>query len=1422
MKGCNKISCLILLVSFPFVLCYSQERQYQFEQITTSHGLSGNSIYSVIQDSRDFVWIGTNRGLNCYNGYEITRFNRPKDTIQLSKGLITCLFEDTNGIIWIGTSKKGLYAYDPVLDKFDHYSHDPEDSSSLTSNEILSIYQDKNGIIWFGTEGSGLNRYNTETETFTAFLPVPEQPGHNKNTISSMIEDNEGTFWIGTYEGVYHFDRNAEKFLPFEKKPDIPDIYQQIFCFHKDIDGNIWFGTLKGLFKYVIEERELIHIISGNDKNIDHLRDDVIVSIQGSKTAGKEVLWIATRKGLVKYDLHNDRFSRYVIDPTTPKSLSNNYINNLCLNDNGILWIGTAWSGVNKIDTRGNPFIHVQLKLEDEELFYSASSFFMDKKGYLWVGACTGGIFKFDPQLKKVAQYQYSAEKGFFIDASNPFTNWIDFIYGDSDNVLWIGLGGWGPAIFDRERESFIFLEFNLPEGHPRPERMQDILEDQYGTIWFGTWGSGLFKKDRSDGKHDPVNIVHHKILMHAIILEIFEDSQKNLYFGTAKNGLFCLEAKNRGNMQFTQYGSTESESPGLYTTYIEKIYEDINGTIWVASQRGLNKFNPEKQQFELIHDTTGLIGDGIRQVFGDDKGNLWLSHITKGLIRYQPDSRKIKIYNRSDGMPFDDMVKVYWYQSDDGRIFIPGYFSDGNGFLYFHPDSISDNKHIPKIVISDFKIENKPFPVDSSISAIKHIKLKYNQNFFSFQFAALDYANPEKNQYAHFLEGLDEAWIYSGNRRYANYTSVPPGEYVFHVKGSNNDGYWNEEGVAVKVSILPPPWKTWWAYFLYLLFIISILYIVIRFYLRRQRLLHKLELEQIQTEKLEELDSMKSRFFANISHEFRTPLTLILGPLEKLRSKVADQDVEQDFNMMQRNARRLQNLINQLLNISKLESGKMKLQTREENIVALVNGYVQSFESLAKQKNIDLNFKSSDNYIPLFVDKDKIEKILFNLLSNAFKFTGEGGRINVRITSTDTPLNPPSRGDLLLADPLSKRNAESPPFRGDGRGVYLQISDTGRGISPEKLEHIFDRFYQADDSYTRDQEGTGIGLALTKELVEIHHGNIQVESDPDSHREGKGTTFTVFLPAGKDHLKPEEIVDKTEVSTKREEPTASIPALEYAVEELKPELQVQTEDLEKKEDKPFLLIIDDNADLRTYIRGYLDPYYYISEARDGEEGLHIATEKIPDLVISDVMMPKMDGYELCRKLKTDELTSHVPVILLTARAALEDKLEGLETGADDFICKPFNGPELQVRVRNLITLRKRLRERYRNEFDLIHHKPADTIPIIDRQFLEKAKKVVNIHLSDPDFSVAGFASEMALSRVQLHRKLKAIIDQPAGDFIRIIRLGKALEMLQSKSGNISEIAYDTGFSSPSYFSECFRHEFGLSPTEYQSKNSKK
>ncbi|UCD38650.1 MAG: response regulator, partial [Fidelibacterota bacterium] len=751
-----------------------------------------------------------------------------------------------------------------------------------------------------------------------------------------------------------------------------------------------------------------------------------------------------------------------------------------------------------------------------------------------------------------------------------------------------------------------------------------------------------------------------------------------------------------------------------------------------------------------------------------DDHGNLWLG-AQNGLFKFNPTSGKLNRYTIRDGICSSGLW-VGYTSSKTGEMFWGG----NNGLTIFHPDSIRDNPYLPPIVITSFKKYGREMELDTTLSLLSEINLKHDDKVISFEYAALNYINPDQNQYAYMLEGFDRDWVYVGNKRDVTYTNLDPGRYVFRVKGSNNDGVWNETGASIALIIPPPPWKSWWAYTLYVLAIAAAIYAAWRATLRRARTLDEMKLRRMEAEKLQEMDQLKSRFFANISHEFRTPLTLILGPIDKLLSRIEDNESRQELSLMKKHARRVLDLVTQLLDLSRLEADRMKLQASRQNVITLLKGLVQSFASLADRQAITLTFSAESEDVQAYVDKDAMVKIMNNLLSNAFKFTESGGEISVNVAT----------------------NRES-DLSADGE-VVVAISDTGCGIPVDRQDKIFDRFYQVDSSTTREGEGTGIGLALTRELVELHKGSIEVNS-----REAEGTTFTVRLPLGSAHLSALEIVEASEL-----------------LEEVVPSDMTLADEEESKppttrKSLPLVLIVEDNADVRSYIRSYLDEEYRCYEATDGEHGLSQAIKHMPDLILSDIMMPQMDGVELCRRIKTDERTSHIPVILLTAKADMDSKLEGLETGADDYLAKPFEAAELQARIRNLIEQRRRLRKQFDRKTTL---RPKDiTVTSLDERFLQRALDAVEMHISDAKFDVKEFSKAVGMSRTNLHYKLRALTGQSTSEFIRTQRMIRAAQLLRQNFGNVTEVAFEVGFSNPSYFTECFKKHFGQPPSRYDA-----
>ncbi|MCW8809678.1 MAG: ATP-binding protein, partial [Ignavibacteriaceae bacterium] len=674
-------------------------------------------------------------------------------------------------------------------------------------------------------------------------------------------------------------------------------------------------------------------------------------------------------------------------------------------------------------------------------------------------------------------------------------------------------------------------------------------------------------------------------------------------------------------------------------------------------------------------------------------------------------------------------------------------YINTRKGVVIFNPANVKDDPTPPQVVISNLSLFNRPkekLNYNSFIPETKEITLPYDQNDLRFDYIGLQFNEPAKNIYRYILENFDNDWVEVGIQRNATYTNLNPGEYVFRVTAANRDGVWSNNEASIKIIITPPWWKTWWAYLLYTLTILSIFITSTRFYLNRQRLRQKLILESEHAEKLEEVAQMKSDFFTNISHEFRTPLTLILGPVKQVIEKIKDTKIKEELNIVHKNANNLLGLVNQLLDISKLESGNMKLKTFPMNVIPFLKALVHSFASYAERKNIALRFISQENEIIAYIDKDKVEKIIVNILSNAFKFTPEGGLIEVAIKSKPSSFPPLAKGELK------------------GGSVEISIRDTGIGISKEKIPKVFDRFYQVDGNHKSEYEGTGIGLALTKELVELHHGKIAIDSV-----EGKGTTFIVSIPLGNEHLAPEEICDAPEAEATMADSKPKTIFIGESKEELFADKKSYSDlDNEKEE---TILIVEDNTDVRNYIKNNLENDYRVLEAIDGEDGWNNSVQNLPDIVVSDVMMPKMDGFTLLEKLKTDERTSHIPVILLTARAASEDKIEGYKTGADAYIMKPFDTNELKARIKNLLEQRKRIQQHFQRKgiFDL--DKPGVTS--VDKKFLRKAFDTITQNISDPIFSVESFAENMAISRYVLYKKIVSLTGETPVELIRRIRL---------------------------------------------------
>ncbi|WP_340111333.1 hybrid sensor histidine kinase/response regulator transcription factor [Maribellus mangrovi] len=1375
-------------------------------------GVLGN-VSAVIKDKKGFMWFGTTRNLFRYDGYSFKEFKHNLlDTLSLSNQNIHVIFEDSDGDLWIGT-EGGLnkFCVSSTEEKFKHYFPIPLVEFD-GKNVIKEIYEDREGIFWIGTGWYGLYTFDKTNEVFTELIldSTIERDKLERFPyfITSINEDLNGTLWVCTTIGLYKYKRDSKTFTSYKIQPDnIDHPSNEIHTILEDKSNNFWVGTGFGLYKFDKKKEKFQPQFLPEHEGLTKSTKDIIFKIEEDETGA---LWIRSSQGIYRYHPKNN-VNQFWEVPNDNIRLTWDYftfMKVLLVNSPDFIWLAAPNKTLYNLKKRSYftcltnvPDVPPGLKLE------TTTNILQDRSGTLWIGT-QNGLYSYDRKRQKFRKYHHDRISG----------NSIHNLLEDRNGALWVGTWQKGLNKLVTNGPDIVDIQYHpIDPKHPKTNSIYELIECDNGDMMVSV-GTDYFMY-----RNDTFLIMNDKANFHII------DT--------------CLPAKIPGEVwNPTWYGpsrwippftedSNHVISPSLRIRYlhdpndpesiscnriigqlISKYFQPA--TIWFTTYGGgLNKLitspikNSEncKVHFKRYLEKDGLPDNLLRCIEEDKNGNLWIGTVD-GLSMFDPRTERFKNYSVNDGLLSNFINCATYLPNENGMM----YLGTDKGLVSFYPDSIKENLNIPPVVITDFKLYNKSVkPGEDSflktpITYAQEINLPFDQNFIAFEFAALDFTKPEKNSYKYRLVGLNKDTIYAGNKHYAEYTDLKPGEYTFWVSGSNNDQVWNEKGTSLRISILPPWWRTKLAYAFYTIIIVSLIFTYIRW--RTHQLLkekmvlekkvnertlqikaHQKEIEaqkiilEEKNKKILEIDRIKSRFFTNVSHEFRTPLSLILAPVEELQEGKSRSGKEyKKLSLIKRNAYRLLDLINQLLDISKIENGNMKQKLVHGDVLEKLHTISGSFSSLAEAKGI--NFKI---HLPLvkkqnWFDPDMLEKIVTNLLSNAFKFTPEAGKV------------------VLSAQYLSEG------FNRASQTIEFSVSDTGPGIPADSLDKIFNLFYQTNETVKNETGGTGIGLSLAHDMVSLLHGEIDVKSEP-----GNGSRFTVRLPLGINHLNKNEYVIIDDKSIKNVEST-QLPEEEISITEEKRAFQTDNE-------IPLILIVDDNRDLRDLIHEHLINYR-IDEAIDGSAGLKKAFETIPDLIISDVMMPKMDGIELCDQLKNDERTSHIPIIMLTAKADLENKIEGLKTGADDYITKPFKIKELKARVENLIKLRKQLRERFIREVTL---KPKDiSITPVDERFLNRAIEIVEHHISYEQFSVGELYTEMGMSRSNFYRKLYALTNQAPSEFIRTIRLKRAAQLLEQNFGNVTEVAYEVGFNHLGYFSKCFKEMFGVVPHKYSPKSS--
>lgn len=1434
----------ILILSFITIFLLNRiinAQNYSFKHIGAEDGLSSNIVRHINKDSKGFIWICCDNALNRYNGETFKKYiHIPGDSTSITSGGISSTLTDNDGNLWIST-KDGVCKFDYKTEKFKRL-FEIEGDSSFVRNLFLTRENEL-----FAVVNSGIYKFNRTQQKFEKLFQSPID-----QNASVIREDSFGNLYLGTWgNGIVIISKDRKNHF-YKQVPSDTDYKNanSIESMIVDRNGKLWIGTRNGFFWANTSQNvnELkFNIKPVLDKEGDFLKLSFTM-IHSLAIDDNNKIWIGTENGLNIYDPETQELQNQFPSKKSSGALSNNLVLHIYNDKSNGIWIGTYQGGINYYSKGNRPFTDKIpfINHADNKLIQYVKSIYRQPDGRLWIGN-DFGLFCFTKQFQLEKTYKNTDAAG-----SLPLGG-VTAVHIDKFNNFWVGTWGGGLSRLDNSTDKFI--SYSKTDGANKTDSMftadcniVGIKEDSNGDLWIINKFKVIDRYNHKIGSFKQIDISRQIGRPNMEITSVDKDKYDNLWIGATGAGLIKFDTKTltselfAPSLQNNQESDTDIPSTDVYSVHVHN-----SGKIWVGTASGLSQLDPDTKLFMNYSKDNALNSETVLGVTSDNNDNIWLSTL-KGISRLDKTTNNFLNYNVDDGIVSNSEVA---YKSEDGTLFFGGV----NGITVFHPDSIWRNELVPPVVFTDFKLFDKSIMFTRTlpyhVNEMNDIILEYSQNNITITFMALNYIQQNKNVYKCILEGFDNEWKYLGASNEVKYSNLNPGTYYFRVKAANNSGVWNENERVLKIFVRTPWWKTSIFRIFLVILILSLVFLFIR--LRTIQLVHqkrelekkveertreiekqKIELreqaqeliqtnsllvlnqkeielqkesiihqknsleekneilerqkeqilqQKIQTEKmanqLHEADLKKINFLTNISHEFRTPLSLIFSPLDKTLREFGNIDKEKlhsRLKLMYRNTLRLLRLINEFLDLSKIEAGLLKLRVGKGNISNYISGIVDTYRYLAEQKNIQLIFRSEMENATCFFDADKIEKILNNLLSNAFKYTPQGGEIRV---------------ELLV---FEKNNA--------GEIEWLQISviDNGVGIEEKFQKRIFERFFQIEEK-EENTSGTGIGLALTQELISIYRGNIELQSKP-----GNGCKFKITLPCNASLFQANEI--SSESIFHYHQTNEWVFSNELASEEL-----LVNDDKKLDPHKPLVLLVEDNPDIVRFLKDEFSEQYNFVFARDGFKGFEKATAHLPHAIILDVMMPKMNGYQLCEKLKSDERTCHIPVIFLTALVEKTEQMEGLEYGADDYITKPFDIDLLKIKINNLIESRKKLKLLYQKSMS---SKTFELIPdSADEKLIDKILKIIDNEIANSSFGVEELSKNVGMSRTHLYRKIIELTNQSPVELIRNLRLEKAAKLLQENKFYVSEVAYMSGFTEMSYFRKIFKDFYGVSPSDY-------